>query len=223
MHTIRTDFPRPDSDIVAAFSKYPVAVIGDALGRYRTMRSEIKPVWRGARVAGPAFTVQTYPSDNMMLHVGLYRAHPGDVLVADAGGYDEGGLFGEIMTTDAQNAGVAGLVIDGAVRDCEEIEELRFPVWSRAISPKGTQKGGHGSVGIPISCGGQTVEPGDIIVADGDGVVVVPLATCHEVLAAVEEKSRAEARMKDQLRTGKRLYEVLGLEKLIDHSQFRGS
>ena len=205
-------FERPDPALVHNCSRYPPALIGDAMGRCGIMSSTLKPTWPGARAAGPAFTVFACPSDNLALHSALYAAHPGDVLVVDCGGYCETGQWGELMTLDAKRAGLAGLVIDGAVRDASKIADLQFPVWARGISPRGCLKNGGGSIAGPIACGGVTVHPGDLIVADEEGIVVVPFQTIEAVIGLTQLQERRENEVRDQLADGKRLFEILGLD-----------
>lgn len=220
-HLVNVDFKRPNRQLVESLSQFPTALLGDAMGRYGVMESYIKPVWPGARAAGSALTVKTFPCDNLMLHIALYHSQLGDIIVADAGGYEEGGLWGEIMTLDAMASGLAGLIVDGAVRDSPEITSMRFPVWSRAISPKGTQKSGEGSIGTPISCGGESVSPGDIIIADNDGVVVVPLEQASDLLMDVEQRQKNEAQLKRGIEAGERLFNQLNLQDLVDRKSLK--
>ena len=211
MHLINTSFQRPDTSVVRALSEYSVALIGDAMGRHGIMQSAIKPVWAGAQVAGPALTVETYPCDNLMLHVALRHAQPADVLVVDGGGYMEGGLWGELMSLEAKSARVSGLIVDGAVRDTAQMMELRFPVWARAVSARGTLKNGEGSVGVSIACGGQVVHPGDIVIGDSNGVAVIPREKAEYILERVRQQARTEDVIRQRMANGERLYEILDL------------
>jgi 4-hydroxy-4-methyl-2-oxoglutarate aldolase len=176
------------------------------------MSSALKPVWSGARVAGPAFTVLACPSDNFALHSALYTAHRGDVLVVDGGRYSEAAQWGELMTLDAKRAGLAGVIVDGAVRDAAKLAELRFPVWARGISARGCMKNGGGSIAGPVVCGGIAVQPGDLIVADEEGVVVVPRQTIETVIQRTQSQERKENQVRERMAEGRRLFEILELD-----------
>ena len=175
----RTDFDRPDPAIVDAYRKLLeetrclTGQVGDCLGRGAAVENRIKGLDHGMAMVGPALTVKVPPDDNLMVHKALHLIKPGDVIVVDAGGDHSWALIGILMTTIAAKHGAAGMIIDGCVRDAAEIREFGFPVFAAGISPNGPFKEGPGEINFPITCGGQVVQPGDLIVADDDGVVVV--------------------------------------------------
>jgi 4-hydroxy-4-methyl-2-oxoglutarate aldolase len=162
-------------------------------------------------VAGPALTVDTKPADNLAVQYAVSTAQPGDVLVVDAKAFLEAGPWGDILTVYAQQVGIAGLVIDGSVRDSRDIVALGFPVFSRGVSIKGTGKHQPGTINQPIACGGVRIEPGDLIVADADGVVAVPGADIDRVHELAAERERKEASFRAALRNGERLIDLMGL------------
>jgi 4-hydroxy-4-methyl-2-oxoglutarate aldolase len=213
MKTFNVDFTRPDAEIIKAFAKIPTATISDAMGRCGAMSSDMKPVFPGARVCGSALTVRVYANDNLMVHLALKEARPGDILVVDSSGFSECALWGELMSLSASCRDLGGTVIDGGVRDKDSIAELGYPVFSRTIIPVGTHKSNQGSIGKPISCDGVPIFPGDIIVGDSDGVVVMPL----EQASVVFEKAKAilgrEDQMRKRIEKGELIFDILGLEK----------
>jgi len=181
------DFVRPDQGIVDRLAKLPAANIGDAMDRLGVADSAIQAVWPGAKLAGPAFTVWTRPGDNKGIHAALQRARPGDVIVVAGGGDASRALLGELIGERAINLGVAGFALDGAARDAEALGEIGMPVFARATSPAGPYKDGPFRLGTAVAFGGVPVLPGDVIVGDSDGVVVVP----REQAAAVAEAAEA--------------------------------
>jgi 4-hydroxy-4-methyl-2-oxoglutarate aldolase len=213
MKTFNVDFTRPDAEIIKAFAKISTATISDAMGRCGAMSSDMKPVFPGARVCGSAFTVRVYANDNLMVHLALKGARPGDILIIDSGGYTQCALWGELMSFSARCRGLGGTVIDGGVRDKDAIAELGYPVFSRTIIPVGTHKSNQGSICKPVSCDGVPIFPGDIIVGDSDGVVVVPL----DQASVVFEKARAilgrEDQMRKRIEKGELIFDILELEK----------
>jgi len=213
MNQIIREFTRPSKDIIAKFADIPSAIISDVLGRYNCMDNRIKPVYPKARVVGPAFTVRTYPSDNLMIHLALKLAEKGDLLVVDAGGYPNAGLWGELMTVAALQKELVGIVIDGGVRDRSEIEELGFPVFCAGINARGGYKSNPGALNCAISCGGIAVNPGDIIVADENGVVAIPQDEAESTLLKAQQKMIAEAELIKKMRQGIELFELLGLDE----------
>lgn len=206
---------RPDSELVEALSKFGTAMIADSMGRYGAMLSYIRPLHRGTHIAGPAVTVQTYRSDNLMLHVGLELAEVGDVLVVNAGEVENAGIWGDLMTRMALKKKLGGLILDGAVRDTEQLCESGFGVFSKSISPMGGFKQSAGSVNMPIACGGMTVNPGDIVIGDDDGVVVIAKDRARDVLAACEKTEEKEAAIIRGMEQGKTLFELLDLPKAM--------
>ena len=178
----------------------------------RAMRSRIAPAWRGARIAAPAFPVRCTSADNLAIHVGVTRAPAGSALVVELGDVRELGYWGEVLTTAAQARGISGLVIDGGVRDTEALEAHGFPVFAALVALRGASKIRAGATGVPIRCGGVAVEPGDWVVGDGDGVVVVPGAQLDTVLTAGQARAAKEVTIFRALWEGRTTIELLGLD-----------
>ncbi|MBE1585290.1 methyltransferase [Nonomuraea angiospora] len=173
-------------DALARLAALPTANIGDAMDRLGVLDSRIRPIWPGARVAGRAFTIWTRSGDNALIHQALDVVEPGDVIVVNGGGDESRALIGELIGQRAKNKGVAGFVIDGAVRDADGLGEMGMPVFARAVTPAGPYKNGPGHLGRTVAVGGVAVAPGDLILGDADGVVVVPLAEAERVARAAE-------------------------------------
>jgi 4-hydroxy-4-methyl-2-oxoglutarate aldolase len=193
---------RPPVNIVRLLGELGVATVHEAQGRIGLMRPYMRPVYPAARLAAPAITVSSHPGDNLMIHAALEVCSPGDVLVVAPVAESTDGMFGELLGTSCQAHGVVGLVIDAGVRDCAELTVMGFPVWSKAISAQGTVKATAGSVNIDVVCAGALVHPGDIIVADQDGVVVVARADAGEVAKLGEQRRAKEEAARQRLRTG---------------------
>ena len=209
------DFPRPDPELVTKLSKIPCANLGDAMGRKGVMHSRIKPVCSGAGLAGPAYTVVNYAKDNLMSHYALKYAKAGDVLVIVTGGHMESAGWGELMTQAAIVKGLAGVIIDGGVRDLNDLTELKFPLYAACITPQGTVKSTPGSVNQPVVCGDILVSPGDIIVGDDDGVAVVPAKDASEVLTQAQQVIKKEADLRERVRKGETIYDMFELDKIL--------
>lgn len=201
VHVI-TKIQRPTPEIVEAFKEYASATIHEASGRKGYIASKIKPIANGVKVCGPAITVQCPVGDNMMLHKALELAEPGDVIVATVGGAEEYGYFGDMMAVSAVARKLGGLCIEGCIRDKADIVELGFPVFSTGFCIRGTGKGTLGLVNYPIVFGGQTIQPGDLIVGDDDGLVVVSREECEKVLENTIKRVEAENKKADVLSTG---------------------
>ena len=213
MKTFNVNFTRPDEEIIKALANIPTSTISDAMGRCGAMSSDMKPIFPGARVCGPAYTIRVYANDNLMVHLALKEARPGDILVVDSRGYAECALWGELMSLSARYRGLGGTVIDGGVRDKDAIAELGYPVFSKTIIPVGTNKSNQGSICAPISCDGIPVFPGDIILGDSDGVVVVPLDQASVVIKEASVILGKEDQMRKRIEKRELIFDILGLEK----------
>ena len=205
------EFPALSAETIAAARDTASSLLGDAMNRSGIMAAAIGPVAAGTRLAGQARTVSAMAGDNGIIHAAIPFMRPGEVLVVDAARVEDIAVWGEIMTHSAMRRGVAGLVLDGAIRDAAAIREMGFPVYCRAVVPRGPHKGFGGTIDAPIACGGVPVAPGDLIVGDDDGIAVVPLAKVETVLAAAQAAEAREAEVIAKIEGGMTSAEILGI------------
>jgi RraA family protein len=191
------------AQVVQAYKGLPVANISDCMARMTAAGTRLRPMHKSGTLAGPALTVKTRPGDNLMIHKALTLAQPGDVIVVDGGGDLSNALFGEIMVASALKIGVAGVVLNGAVRDCEEIGQGTFPLYAAGVTHRGPYKDGPGEVNVPIAIDGMVIHPGDLIVGDADGLLCVPYDDVEAVLAATHKKMELEKVMLADIAAGK--------------------
>ena len=204
---VKRNIVRADKAAVEKLSRFGVATVHEAMGRVGLMHPYMRPIYPRAQACGPAVTVLLQPGDNWMMHVVAEQLQPGDVVVAACTAENTDGFFGDLLATSFRARGAKGLIIDGGVRDVKDLTEMNFPVFSRAVSAKGTVKSTLGSVNIPVVCAGALVHPGDVVIADADGVVIVPAAVAQQAADAAEAREANEGEKRAKLASG-----VLGLD-----------
>ncbi|HEX5431533.1 MAG TPA: 4-carboxy-4-hydroxy-2-oxoadipate aldolase/oxaloacetate decarboxylase [Bryobacteraceae bacterium] len=210
-HKIVRKIQRPDLESVKVLGELGVATVHEAQGRTGLMKPYMRPIYPSAKMAGPAVTVSCQSGDNLMIHAAVEVCEPGDVLVVTTTSDSNDGMFGELLATSLVAHGVVGLVIDAGVRDVSELTAMDFPVWSKAICAQGTVKSTPGSVNVPVVCAGAEVEPGDVLVCDQDGVVVVRRESVPEVVKASQARAAKEVKSREKLRSGELGIDMYGL------------
>ena len=213
--SITRSIARAAAPEIARLGEFGVATVHEAQQRSGLLRPYMRPLYPTARVAGSAVTVLCAPGDNLMIHAAISVVQPGDVLVVATTSESTDGMFGELLATSCRAHGVVGLVIDAGVRDSSDLTAMRFPVWTKAVSAQGTIKATPGSVNVPVVCAGALVNPGDVIVGDADGVVVVPRDSVPAVLVAAEARVSRERQTRERLEAGELGLDIYGLRGLL--------
>lgn len=215
IHVIK-HIPRPDAALVEKLSRHGAATVHEAMGRVGAMERSIKPLARGMKICGPAFTVRAQAGDNVMILKAMREARPGDVIVVDCGRCPESGPFGELAAAECQTKGLGGFVTTGSVRDTAEIIAMGFPVFSSGVSIVGTVKESLGLINHPISAGGVIVHPGDIILGDDDGIVVIPREDAADALEKSDARVAKENKTLEKIRAGESIFDIYGYAAVLE-------
>ncbi|MFN8001939.1 MAG: 4-carboxy-4-hydroxy-2-oxoadipate aldolase/oxaloacetate decarboxylase [Acidobacteriota bacterium] len=210
-HVVVRNIQRADAEVIKTLGEQGSATISEAQGRTGLLNPYMRPIYPSARVAGSAVTVSCQPGDNLMIHAAIEVCQPGDVLVVTTTSESTDGMFGELLATSCQAQGIRGLVIDAGVRDVTDLTALEFPVWAKAISAQGTVKATPGSVNVEVVCAGAIIRPGDVIVGDQDGVVVVKRETAAEVAILGQQRIEKEQKSRERLKAGELGVDFYGL------------
>ena len=198
--TVYPEWPRPSQELVQSLAAYPPALIGDVRKRLDMMSADIRCLTPGARLAGTALPIQIWEGDNLAIHRGLDEAKSGDVLVISGNGVTNRSVFGGILADICLHKGVTGVIVDGAVRDIEEMNDMGLAVFARAVVPAGPSKNGPGYVGKPVACGNVVCNPGDVVIGDQDGIVVIPQSELNETLKALPAQENLERQIRDRIK-----------------------